>query len=80
MEGDAEVHALSPNGGGPLAQQVAVGTDVDRVPWLVTRVPQVIVVVMHPQDKEVTGTGLVEEAGIGFGVEMFGIPGARTSL
>lgn len=54
-----------------------MGTDVDRVPRLVTRVPQVIVVVMHSQDKEVTGTGLVEEAGIGFGVEMFGIPGAQ---
>ena len=32
---------------------------------------------MHSQDKEVTGSGLVEESGIGFGVEMFGIPGAQ---
>ena len=35
MEGDAVAHALLTAGVGPLAQEVALGTDVHRVPGMV---------------------------------------------
>ena len=80
MEGDTIVHAMLAASIGPLTQQVTLGTYVDRVPRLVSRVPQVVVIVMHALYHEEAGTRLMVELGEHLGVELGGVPVAQHLL
>ena len=58
MEGYAEANALLPRRFAPLAQKVAVRPHVDRVPWLILRVPVIEVVVVYSLYQKEASTGL----------------------
>ena len=53
MERDAQRQSHLLGGSGPLGEDVALGTDVHRVPGLVLGVPQVVVVVVVAQHEEI---------------------------
>ena len=46
VNGHAEAQTLFTRRSGPIADDIAMGTDVDRVPWMMLRVPGVEAIVM----------------------------------
>ena len=67
-------------GSSPLAYDVALGSQVHRVPLLVGRVPQVEVVVVLTQRKEITGTHALVQGHQLFRIPLLSLPVAYQLL
>ena len=61
VERHAHVHSQIVDRIGPFRHRVALGTEVHHVPWIVTRVPIVEVVVMHALHQHEPRAGVVKQ-------------------